>query len=732
MAQEEQLPSQAKLSMAEIQPLAYAEAAQFMLPTDWQNGRQQVYGFAIDEAYSPDIDDAISVRPDGDGYVLTTSIADVATFVPPESYSNRLARKLMATHYRNNMVERPMLPPDLSEDKLSLLHNQPRPVMAVDVPISPMGEVGPVQIRPALIQAQRLSYQTADEYLAKPEAEDELGQQLKQLGHVARLLHNARYGKHNDNFILDYDPSNAKGDAFALSGSFIIAQTMIATNAGLASYARQHDIPVLFRNYSLHTDIARLTGVDLRRAVRTQGIRASYSREVGGHDALKVSEYLHGTSPLRRLPDLMNQGNLLAHLANQEVPYDQDRLDKVAMVMNGRAATAKKRSSPNKQAAKEVVDAQLLARLRGTNFAENDIADGLFNGATDPQMAHDLRAAAAHAIAQRVTMARQVLNIGVARGLLLVRRSEPADRVTTRHTLQDVLTGVAYPYAKNRKTTKYQTITAEERRRYLLSDAQTIAAIAGVQIEATTPEDDERTVLAKNAYLRLNMVQDFHRIGFQVNGAQNADGTYTMTAYVKDNGQLIEKTATADTLSKARGLACAEILLEIDWMHEAGDKIAKDELFLKQTLARIAEDPKYSPVAKLNAYAKNTRNSTSVQYSQSPVSGSPLQRCTIALTDRNGTEHSVEAIARNGKHAQILAAQKARQLLREIKAQPLAAPAEVEAIVIAEQQASLEPPKKHYARWRKLGNGILAVVFGRRPRSHDMIETQGDQSGQSD
>ena len=114
----------------------------------------------IDAPVSRDLDDALAVlpAPDDGGLRLLVSIADVAALVPEASALDLEARQRATSVYLAGRVL-PMLPHALSEAALSLLPQQDRPALTVELRIDPEGQVTSVDIYESWIRSHaRLSY----------------------------------------------------------------------------------------------------------------------------------------------------------------------------------------------------------------------------------------------------------------------------------------------------------------------------------------------------------------------------------------------------------------------------------------------------------------------------------------------------------------------------------------------------------------------------------------------
>lgn len=122
--------------------------------------------FTIDPADARDFDDAVSIeRIDESTYRLGIHIADVSRFVGWSSSLDLDARRRATSVY---LVDRvlPMLPEKLSNDLCSLVPNQSRCAVSVDVVITAQGRVVFYDVFPSVIRSSaRLSYDQAQTLL---------------------------------------------------------------------------------------------------------------------------------------------------------------------------------------------------------------------------------------------------------------------------------------------------------------------------------------------------------------------------------------------------------------------------------------------------------------------------------------------------------------------------------------------------------------------------------------
>ncbi|MCW2778906.1 MAG: ribonuclease [Frankiales bacterium] len=138
----------------------------------------------VDPEGSRDLDQALALERDGDGYLLRYAIADVAAFVTAGGAVDAECRRRGETLYLPDLRV-PLHPPVLSEGAASLLAGQVRPAVVWTLALGPDGRPTSTRVERARVRSRRqLSYPEAQ---AELDTEPTLGL-LREVG----LLREAR------------------------------------------------------------------------------------------------------------------------------------------------------------------------------------------------------------------------------------------------------------------------------------------------------------------------------------------------------------------------------------------------------------------------------------------------------------------------------------------------------------------------------------------------------------
>ncbi|PIE55633.1 MAG: ribonuclease R [Desulfobulbus propionicus] len=305
----------------------------------------------IDGATARDFDDAICVESTTSGFRLHVSIADVSTYVQPDTAIDREAFHRGTSIYLPDRVI-PMLPERLSNDLCSLVPLEDRPAFTVILDFDQQGRRQSSRYVKSLIRSRcRFTYEEVNRILflhcpKTASTHQDLLPMLKDTGALVELLNQQRRKRGSLGFNLPEARITLDGDhvseitvAERSRAHQLVEECMLAANEAVAETLYNAGIPALFRIHEQpdpakveqFTDAARAMGLELPRTemspawfagilARAQGTdaeyvinnlllrtmqQARYTPENHGHFGLAAPYYLHFTSPIRRYPDLV-------------------------------------------------------------------------------------------------------------------------------------------------------------------------------------------------------------------------------------------------------------------------------------------------------------------------------------------------------------------------------------------------------------------------------------------
>ena len=338
--------------------------------------------FTIDPPTARDFDDAISAERLDDGAVrVWVHIADVAAHVPPGSRVDREAFKRGTSVYVPGLVE-PMLPEALSNQACSLVPDQDRLAVTVEMELEGARRRRVAFHRTIIRSDKRLSYPDVDAIFAGRErAEEPWAGPRAAARRAADALQAAREsaGALEVESVEPEFAFSGEGHVTSLAPSEqteshrLIEHLMIAANEAVATLLETRKLPTLYRVHErpeplrvkhladqlasldiptppLHeemtpqqaadavAEMARMVAAEVRRrdghgriAFTSLVLRslkqAHYSPQNVGHAGLRSSAYCHFTSPIRRYPDLVCHRALLSAIGAGEDPPEASRLE---------------------------------------------------------------------------------------------------------------------------------------------------------------------------------------------------------------------------------------------------------------------------------------------------------------------------------------------------------------------------------------------------------------------
>lgn len=303
--------------------------------------------FTMDGEDAKDLDDAVSIERNEQGYLLGVHIADVSHYVRPDSLLDAEARKRGTSVYFPGMVI-PMLPKALSNGICSLSQGVDRLCLSVEMTVDKNGKTVKSRIFRSVIKSRyRLTYNGAAQMLEDKKGDPELIEALENARELAKLLQKRR----SDSGALDFElpepqfTLDENNNVVALAARErlvthkIIEQFMLAANTTVACFMLENSLPALFRvhekpdskkleelgqilkplGYSIESEeptpascralLTNVKGERYEKLISTLLLRsmkkAKYDSENIGHFGLAEDNYLHFTSPIRRYPDLV-------------------------------------------------------------------------------------------------------------------------------------------------------------------------------------------------------------------------------------------------------------------------------------------------------------------------------------------------------------------------------------------------------------------------------------------
>lgn len=313
--------------------------------------------FSIDDDDTREVDDALNIEADGDGWRIDIGIADPACAINKDDNLDREAMRRGTTVYLPTQTIL-MIPPRISTDIASLNQGEPRSAVMIQVWLDADAKVKDFSISREAAQVEnRLNYAQADAALASatdtPSASSGEGvaQRLQNLKAMTDKLREQRMAEGALSFNRPEYKMKVKDGIVSVEmierdspSRAIVAELMILANHLAGKYAQRHQVPLIFRTQDPPEQPISLE--DQQDSVRFQKVRrwlkpSALSLQPGAHSGLGLGVYTQFSSPLRRFADLVMQRQLDAHLNGETLPYDQEELFKVLATAEQTAREAK-------------------------------------------------------------------------------------------------------------------------------------------------------------------------------------------------------------------------------------------------------------------------------------------------------------------------------------------------------------------------------------------------------
>lgn len=248
--------------------------------------RRDVKVISIDPLRSQDFDDALSYRRDGDYDIVSIYIANVSVWIEAlelwGSFSERVATIYLPDR------KRPMLPTLLSDCLCSLVENETRFALTIDLSIKD-GMVESYKLTNSIVKVFR-NYTYEEDALLRDES------YIKIMESLASLVPNYKF------MTKVKDSHDVVTYSMILMNSICADDMMQHKNGIYRSVAVKHSLVV---PEALPNDVK-----DFIRIWNSYAGKYTYFQEDMKHELMKFDSYIHITSPIRRLVDLLNLINI--------------------------------------------------------------------------------------------------------------------------------------------------------------------------------------------------------------------------------------------------------------------------------------------------------------------------------------------------------------------------------------------------------------------------------------
>ena len=315
----------------------------------------------IDGEESKDFDDAVYAFPNKKNFTIMTAIADVSFYVRANTSIDSEAKERANSFYVPGRVI-PMLPEVLSNNLCSLVPNENRLCLIVEIEINSEGSIIKKKISRGIIKSRaKLTYNEVQNHIDKKSSlENNLGELIDNIFNAYNSLKKASFKR--GKLELDTDEYEIKnlhdGNNFIFSkkksiiSMKLIEEFMIITNKAIADYSKEKKISILHRNHnkpssekmlklikffkSFSNDIFRESSnlnIEFNKILNNKKnknytlfkdiilksqSKATYNFSNHGHFGLALNSYTHFTSPIRRYSDLLVHRKICDFISNSD------------------------------------------------------------------------------------------------------------------------------------------------------------------------------------------------------------------------------------------------------------------------------------------------------------------------------------------------------------------------------------------------------------------------------
>lgn len=287
----------------------------------------------IDGPHTSDFDDALSFEMAGDVFEIGVHISDVTGIISQGSLLDRGAADRGSSLYLPQR-QIPMLPPNLSQDILSLKQGCDRPAISLLTKFDKNGTLLSYRFVRSVVRVQRqLTYDKVNKELISESP-------FKEMHQLCRHLHQKRIDQGALNLSLPEVEVRFNPDASLnlelvdqnTPSRLIVSEFMILYNWLAACFCKENKLPVLFRTQKETTeklDPHETTYIYYVFQQRRKLHPLYIDTAPNPHSGLGLDVYIQATSPIRRYLDIVVQRQISSFLMEKKPIYDDESLEEI-------------------------------------------------------------------------------------------------------------------------------------------------------------------------------------------------------------------------------------------------------------------------------------------------------------------------------------------------------------------------------------------------------------------
>ena len=280
-------------------------------------------------------DDAISIKKEGNNYLVGLYITDVGSYIKYDELLDIQARNIYKNSYLKDMkIE--LFPKSVSAS-MSLDENHSRKCIALYVVINDNGDILDYYVKNQEISvAQNLTYENID-LILHGQKNNEFKKDIYNLFDIASALKEKCNDKQK--IYQSKEPSKLYNRAYDSNSNLLVGEFSILYNLLIATDANNLGIPYIYRvqDNSYLPELIDDMNIDLdshsKNIINDVFLEGYYCTEPRFHSGVQEDIYSQSSSPIRRYPDIYTQ-YLLHKYKFKDCSFDDSRFEDLVNYLN--------------------------------------------------------------------------------------------------------------------------------------------------------------------------------------------------------------------------------------------------------------------------------------------------------------------------------------------------------------------------------------------------------------